>query len=77
MRHKEIEWAQQEFIKSLWHDASKEPEKYANVLVEMQNGSSSLYILDRNRGDWEVNVKTCMYIKWCYLDDILPKGGEE
>lgn len=72
-----VRWAQEELLKSLWHSARKKPKKHVSVLVEMQHGSSSLYILDRNHGDWEVSVENCRYIKWCYLDDILPKEGGE
>ncbi len=71
------EWAQKEFVESLWHDASEEPKEYRGILIEMSHGRAVLYVIERKRGVWEEAVKTCGYIRWCYLNDILPSVGGE
>ena len=73
------EWAQKEFTNSLWHDASEEPMMRTQVIVESQisDSSSLAYTLDGNYGCWSAKVKACGYVRWCYLDDILPKIGGE
>ena len=71
------EWAQKKFTNSLWHDASEEPMMRSQVIVESQipDSSSLAYTLDGNYEYWSAKVEACGYIKWCYLDDILPKKG--
>lgn len=69
-------WAQQEFPKTLWHDASEEPKDDAEIIVSKRSG----YTIIRHSAiaNWDsyrelVNIKC-----WCYISDILPKeGGEE
>ena len=77
----------QEFVKSLWHDASEEPEDHTDIVYVNENGSvwSEYDYYADNYDDafhkgWLsfVNNGVLRVIKWCYLSDILPKeGGEE
>ncbi len=75
------QWAQEEFVKSLWHDASEEPKS--------QDGYNSIYVLDKHRNiqnvlyltkyeDWEGYMESYEAVAWCYKSDLLPKkeGGE-
>lgn len=73
-----VQWAQEEFVNSLWHDASEEPENGATVLIIGKDNESSTILIDTDYPDWENEVKIWQITKWLYLDDILPKeGGEE
>ena len=80
------EWAQREFVKSLWHDASEEPEDHTDIVYVNENGSvwSEYDYYADNYDDafhtgWLsfVNNGFQRVIKWCYLSDILPKEGGE
>ena len=63
-------WAQQEFINSLWHDASEEPKKCKMVLLCDKKGSI-LTVMS------PIHSTGFAYEKWCYLSDVLPKEGGE
>lgn len=72
------EWAQQEFTKTLWHDASEEPKDYNEwVVIKYDNfdyvGTHQL----RKYGNWENMVKNWPSFHWMYISDILPKEGGE
>lgn len=72
------QWAQKEFVKSLWHPASEEPEDGATVLIISEDDGSSTILIDTDYPDWKSEVEFWQITKWLYLDDILPKkGGEE
>ncbi len=80
-------WATKEFLKDLWHDASEEPKKDANCLVYIsceyedtpednyKEYTTSMYL----GGDWSEDhfpsEADVFILKWCYLEDILPKKG--
>lgn len=82
-------WAIDEFLKDLWHDASEEPKKDANCLVHIscehedtpednyKEYTTSMCL----GGDWSEDhfpSEADVFVeKWCYLDDILPKKGGE
>ena len=71
------EWAQQEFIKSLWHDASEEPERYDDYLVKTKQGCIDHCFFDMN-GWHKPKIGGGDVSQWLDLSDILPaKGGEE
>ena len=80
------EWAQKEFVNSLWHDASEEPNQF-EMIVAITGGMDSLTNFDAevynfpfkmSKGDWVDLVDQDGIVRWCYLSDLLPKeGGEE
>ena len=78
-------WAQNEFINSLWHNASEEPKKGVTFLVSMRNhGDHKIsYYLDDSGDVLETFISWSAYVSyfgvthWCYLSDILPKEGDE
>ncbi len=83
-------WAQEEFLKDLWHDASEEPKKDANCLVHIsceyedtpednyKEYTTAMYLGGGWSEDHFPSEADVFILKWCYLDDILPqKGGEE
>ena len=73
----------QEFVKSLWHDASEEPNTSRDAWLIMQAGGD-LYEVVKYGGynedggqTWQQQTKRGNIIRWSYLDDILPAEGGE
>lgn len=69
-----VEW----FKKALWHDASENPEIDKPLIIQYINLMNEVsYHKDRRiaKYPWELNVERLRIIKWCYFDDLLPKGG--
>ncbi len=65
-----VEW----FKESLWHDTLiDKPKDNAPIAVLYEELTYVIDILRKYK--WEV-VKTYA-VKWCYLSDLLPKGGEK
>ena len=73
-----IDW----FKKALWHDASVKPEEGGKILYTDTEGGE---IVDVNVTTtdlydfmpWNEVVRFFNISKWCYIDDLLPKGGEK
>ena len=72
-------WADEHPV-NVWHDASEEPERRnGGILCEhdlyywvaTQPYLSSIY------GNWHKKVKREHLVRWAYISDLLPKGGEE
>lgn len=79
------QWAQKEFIKSLWHDASEKPKQH-KMIVAITGGTDSLTNFDAevynfpftmSKGDWVDLVDQDGIVRWCYFSDLLPKEGGE
>ncbi len=77
------EWAQKDFINSLWHDATKEPDAKLDAWLIMQTGKD-LYETVKYGGynedggqTWQQQAKKGNILRWCYLSDLLPKEGGE
>lgn len=71
-----IDW----FKNVLWHDASEKPEIGKPLIIQYISFMNEVsYGKDRRiaKYPWELNVEGLRIIKWCYFDDLLPKGGEE
>ena len=72
-----VEW----FKKALWHDASVKPEEGEQILYTDTEGGE---IVDVNVTttalydfmSWNEVVRFFNISKWCYIDDLLPKGGD-
>lgn len=67
-------------INSLWHHTSEEPKIDKPIIIQyasLVNGVS--YDSNRHIAEypWERHVENLQILKWCYIDDLLPKGGEE
>ena len=73
-------WAIQEFLKSLWHDASEEPRKEATILIETK--CKFYYVWKEWQNNfypfWDDAVACSNITRWLYIDDLFPKqkGGE-
>lgn len=68
-----VEW----FKKALWHDASEMPEKGKAFIFLAESNSSKHYHVGvvYNPMDYDKNCKWWGVIEWCYIEDLLPKGG--
>ena len=70
------------FKKALWHDVSEMPEVGEQILYTATEGGK---IVDVNVTTtalydfmpWDEVVRFFNISKWCYIDDLLPKGGEK
>ena len=68
-------WMQEELLKDLWHPASEEPEKNHFVLFKTAGNSFETEYIGKN--DWATIVRCFKVVKWFYVDDLLPKEGDE
>lgn len=70
-----VEW----FKKALWHDASEMPEKGKAFIFLAESNSSKHYHVGvvYSPMDYDKNCKWWGVIEWCYIEDLLPKGGEK
>ena len=76
-------WAIQEFLKSLWHDASEEPDKSKSDILTLGFDADYTYLQFKDsilwqEESWRHSISRCCINQWAYLSDILPKqkGGE-
>lgn len=67
-----IEW----FKEAIWHDASEEPKENERIITEFRDNGVS-YELDIPYENWECYCAFNDILRWCYLSDILPKGGDK
>ena len=70
-----IDW----FKKALWHDVSEMPEKGKAFIFLAESNSSKHYHVGvvYNPMDYDKNCEWWGVIEWCYIEDLLPKGGEK
>lgn len=62
---------------SLWHDANTMPSDSKSIIYLTKNGKFGVISqVHSNKWDWYVAVKYSI-IKWAYVDDLLPKGGDK
>lgn len=69
-----FEW----FKKALWHDAKEEPETDKKIIVQHKDFFDDInyeVVMHYAASSWQYNVAENNIIKWCYVDDLLPKGG--
>ena len=75
------EWADEHpNLESLWHDASKFPNKALPIIVEIYDDIDPCYevisIDETDEKFWEYLVSDRDITRWAYVSDLLPKGGE-
>lgn len=68
-------------ISQVWHDADEEPLRDKVFLVELDANKYGFqtFVLVKNNinSNWSEVVKELRLLRWVYITDILPKGGEE
>ena len=71
-------WAQREFVKSLWHEASEKPMAGRHVIALSKKG---MFVYDfqfkEDDDNWARKFQLLHIERWAYLDDILPKKGDK
>ena len=67
------------FKHAIWHEASEMPEKGKAFIFLAESNSSKHYHVGvvYNPMDYDKNCKWWGVIEWCYIEDLLPKGGEK
>lgn len=71
-----VEW----FKKALWHDAKEEPKTDKKIIVQHKDFFDCInyeVVMHYAASSWQYNVAENNIIKWCYVDDLLPKGGDK
>lgn len=63
-------------LSQLWHEAKEEPKKSEWILGEYQGGIYQTYLCGYVDCEWSSYVKVFSLIRWAYVNDLLPKGGE-
>lgn len=77
-------WAIEEFLKDLWHGASKEPRNDYGSIIAYSTVSGQGYPVDMNEMMnnsidnnysvmWSRIIQANKLDKWLYIDDLLPK----
>lgn len=56
-------------INSVWHDASEQPDRGKDIIVMYSNKSCRVFLPN---GIWDNLIKVDKFIKWAYIDDLLP-----
>lgn len=72
-----IDW----FKKAIWHDVSEMPEEGEQILYIVTEGGEIVDVMKVTALydfiPWNEVVRDFNISKWCYIEDLLPKGGEE
>lgn len=63
------------FKEAIWHDAKEEPDKHKFVLVQWFYMGRYGADMIKRKYYWQGYIEEYHIIKWCYIDDLLPKGG--
>ena len=68
-----VKWYKQ----ALWHEATEMPEKGKAFIFLAESNSSKHYHVGvvYNPMDYDKNCEWWGVIEWCYIEDLLPKGG--
>lgn len=68
------------FKEAIWHDASEKPQGSAAILYLWYDEQGGMDVgIDGVFDDleWKKFVKYNKITKWCYINDILPEGGDK
>lgn len=75
-----VEWADAHPI-NVWHDASEEPKGVYQIMCQDKFAKYWMtdYYEDKeyNGKGWKECVECECIIRWAYISDLLPKGGEK
>ena len=61
---------------NVWHDASEVPQENEYVLIQDDENDYDV-TLTQSTDEWDTWCGTCKIIRWAYLKDLFPKGGEK
>ena len=63
-------------LSQVWHDAKEEPEK-GKLLIGIDEDEVSIYKWVDQDNDWLSLAEWFSLIRWAYLEDLLPREGNE
>ena len=64
------------YLSSIWNDINIVPSDNKGIIYLTKNGKIGVIkAIKSNNWDWYVADKYSI-VKWAYIDDLLPKGGE-
>ena len=63
-------------LSQVWHESKEEPNKGEWILGEYQGGIYQTYLCGYVDCEWSSYVKVFNLIRWAYIEDLLPKGGD-
>ena len=64
-------------LSQVWHDAKEEPEEKRLIVCIDDDGASIYKLTDQVEGAWLCFAECFGLIRWAYIDDLLPEGGEQ
>lgn len=64
-------------LSQVWHNAKEEPEKGKLIIGIDDNDALACKRKNQNVGDWLYFAECFGLIRWAYIEDLLPKGGEK
>ena len=64
-------------LESLWHDPDEEPQEYPILCLNKQKDIWIECDLDPYDDGWDECVEFNELVRWAYVKDLLPKGGEK
>ena len=67
-------WAINEFLKDLWHPADEMPNENNEVICVDKDSRTITY---NGIANWLAFCRTHDVTHWLYVDDLLPKEGDE
>ena len=70
------EWVNEHPV-NVWHDKNEEPQEDGWVLVQFDNDAYDTISLPKFVDVFHDFVEMHNFIRWAYIDDLLPKGGEQ
>ena len=71
-------WMQEEFLKNLWHPANEVPEIGRVIIMENYYPDGRIMFISHMRKSTVHNpIDIGNTKKWLYIDDLLPKEGDE
>ena len=72
-----VKWADEHPI-NVWHDASEKPRAKEWILVQFEEDEYETMALDELGADtWNWWCKNYNVVRWAYISDLMPKGGEK
>ena len=63
-------------LSQVWHEAKEEPEK-GKLLIGIDEDEVSIYKWVDQDNDWLSLAEWFSLIRWAYLEDLLPREGNE
>lgn len=63
-------------LSQVWHSAKEEPKDKAYIIADRRNLEFGSFLW-ANQTKWEKFTEIFLIKRWAYVDELLPKGGEQ